>query len=85
MPGRVKSEGEGNQGLIGSHPGEDEGKRFETCKLLQIDVAIRKNHQSHGASKPQFFPPVPERGIIDPEKLRRLGFVPPRHEKGFPE
>lgn len=66
-------------------PQGGKNERADTCKILHFDVTIRKNFQFHAASKPQFSPSVPERGIVDPEKLRRLGFVPPRHEKGFPE
>ena len=61
------------------------GKQAGTCKILHFDFTIRKNFQFHVALKPQFSPSVSERGIINPKKLRRLGFVPPRHEKGFPE
>ena len=61
------------------------GERGQIRKILQNEFAIRKYLQFRVASKPQFSSPVPERGIIDPEKLRRLGFIPPRREKGFPE
>src|SRR5659263_166845 len=50
-------------------PGEEEGKRAETCKMLQIDFTIRKKFQFRVVSKPQFSPPVPKRGIIDQETV----------------
>src|SRR5512141_576588 len=75
----------GKSGTYRITPRGGRGERAETCKILQIEFTIRKIFQFHEGSKPQFSPPVPERGIIDPEKLRRPGFVPPRHEKGFPE
>jgi len=64
---------------------EEDGKQVGTCKMLQSDFTIRKNYQFRRASKPQFSPPVPEGGVIDPEKLRRPGFVPSGNAKRFAE
>lgn len=54
-------------------------------QIFQIAFANWKNFQFNAGSKSHFSPPVPERGVIDPQEMRRLGFVPPGRAKGFPE
>lgn len=85
VPGGGKSDNQANQVVIDSRPEGSEVKRGENCELLQIDVTIRKNSQFREVSKPHFSPPVPERRIVDPEKLRRLRFVPAGQAKRFTE
>jgi hypothetical protein len=85
VPGGGRIGNQAKQVVIDSLPEGGGGKRGETCELLQIDFTIRKNSQFREVSKPHFSPPVPERRIVDPEKLRRLRFVPAGQAKRFTE
>lgn len=74
-----------NQDVIGLRLGRTPKRGGGIYQIFEIAFVTSKIFQSDDWSKPQFFSPVPERVVIDPEELRRPGLVPPGRPKRFRE
>jgi hypothetical protein len=73
------------QNVNGSRLGRTPGREGGIYQIFEIPFETSKIFQSDAWSKPQFFSPVPERVVIDPEELRRPSLVPPGQPKRFRE